>query len=203
MVNEADLGMTWRAVRPVGPEHGGRSVRRGWGRACAVAAAAGVLGGAALAGLCIWARGAPAGAIQSGGRTVSESGVGSWSADHPTPQLAAAAGRPAPPAVPKGWVATWDGLVRRYYFYNQQTKETRSKAKPGTLNTINAYHAFALPSIPASHTHTHTHTNTAGIFRRRRLHGKNPRSIRCRGCRRLRLRLRLRPIGRIAHTSHT
>ena len=135
------------AVRHVGPELGGR---RGWRRACAVAAAAGVLGGAALSGL------VSTKSLEAG--TVAASVVGSSSADHPTPQLAAAAGRPSPPAVPKGWVATWDGLARRYYFYNQQTKETRSNHKPQKQSTHTTH--LRQPSIPASHTHTHTHPHT-------------------------------------------
>jgi hypothetical protein len=187
------------AVRHVGPELGGR---RGWRRACAVAAAAGVLGGAALSGL------VSTKSLEAG--TVAASVVGSSSADHPTPQLAAAAGRPSPPAVPKGWVATWDGLARRYYFYNQQTKETRSNHKPPKQSTHT--HALASALHPrVTHTHSYTPTHTAGIFRRRRLRGKNPRSIRCcmrlrlrlRPIGRMRLRLRLRPIGRIAHTLPT
>jgi hypothetical protein len=92
-----------------------------WRRVRVVAAAAGLLGGVALAGLV-----AREGVTSTVAATVRA--AGSWASDHaPAGQLAAApAGRPPPPAVPKGtgWEATWDGLANRYYFYNQNTQET-------------------------------------------------------------------------------
>ena len=112
---EATSAVSWCAVRPVGT----KQARIRWQRACAMAAAVGVLGGAALAGLHATTLAGMSSATASVLVTESD---GRWASDILPVQLAAAAGRgrPAMPAVPKGWEAAWDGLAHRYSFYNQQ-----------------------------------------------------------------------------------